>query len=156
MFNKKAEMLIGTGAKILMSVVLGTVLLGGTYTLAGGNVIPNAGAKIVEMFGATSQNSDDVSADANKTIYDDSMVVSKYGRRLIMINKNSIEQKYGVSVEETDVQWFVDGKSVGIGYYYAKSTGEPIEGTVEAVISIPTGVVSDYPNCCTISAVCMN
>lgn len=79
-------------------------------------------------------------------------VLDDEDRRLFVINKNLIEQKYGVSVAEDDVRWFIDGVEVTTGYYYSRSDGNPVpEGTrVQAIITIPKGSLEDNPNCCTI------
>lgn len=155
--NRKGEVAIGTGVKVLASVVVGSLLLCGTYAVANETVLPNVNEKIVEIFEVTPENQDNATPEElTDTVYDNSLVVSKYGRRLFMINKNFIEQKYGITVAENDVQWLLNGADAGNGYYYAESGGEPVaEGvTVQAVIHIQNGSLNDYPDCETIYATC--
>ena len=92
------------------------------------------------------------STDEPETIYDNGLIVNKYLRRLFVINKNLIEQKYGVSVAEGDVRWFLDGVEVTTGYYYSRGDGNPIpERTrVQAIITIQKDSLEDNQNCCTI------
>ena len=93
-----------------------------------------------------------LSTNQSETIYDNGLIENKYLRRLFVIDKNLIEQKYGISVAEDDVRWFLDGVEVTIGYYYSRSDGSPIpESTrVQAIITIQKGSVEDNPNCCAI------
>lgn len=155
--NRKGEVAIGTGVKVLASVVVGSLLLCGTYAVANETVLPNVNGRIVEIFEVTPENQGNATPEElTDTVYDNSLVVSKYGRRLFMINKNYIEQKYGISVEEDDVQWLLNGTEAGTGYYYSYGNGEPIaEGiTVQAVIHVQKGTVSEYPDSDTIFATC--
>ncbi len=48
--NKKAEGYVDTAVKIIISVVIGTLLLGGLYTLFNTTVIPNLSSKITSIF----------------------------------------------------------------------------------------------------------
>ena len=48
--NKKAEGYVDTGVKIIISVVIGALLLGGLYTLFNTTIIPTLTTKIGEMF----------------------------------------------------------------------------------------------------------
>ena len=93
-----------------------------------------------------------LSTNQSETIYDNGLIENKYLRRLFVINKNLIEQKYGISVAEDDVRWFLDGVEVTTGYYYSRNDGNPIpESTrVQAIITIQKGSVEDNPNCCKI------
>ena len=87
--NRKGEVAIGTGVKVLASVVVGSLLLCGTYAVANETVLPNVNEKIVEIFEVTPENQDNATPEElTDTVYDNSIVVSKYGRRLFMINKN--------------------------------------------------------------------
>ena len=151
--NRKGEVAIGTGIKVLVSVVVGSLLLCGTYAVTNETVLPNVNEKIVEMFDVTPESRGDVTREEQtETVYDNALVVSKYGRRLFMINKNYIEQKYGISVAEDDVQWLLNGAESGTGYYYSYGNGEPIEEeiTVQAVIHVQKGTISEYPDSDTI------
>ena len=153
--NRKGEVVLGTGIKVLASVVVGSLLLCGTYAVTNETVLPNVNEKIVEMFDVTPESQGDVTREEQtETVYDNSLVVSKYGRRLFMINKNYIEQKYGITVAEEDVQWLLNGENAGTGYYYSNGNGEPVaEGiTVQAVIHVQKGTVSEYPDSDTIFA----
>lgn len=47
--SKKAELFVSTGIKILISVVLGSALLAGTYTVTKDTVIKNVNDKVNEM-----------------------------------------------------------------------------------------------------------
>ena len=48
--NKKAEGYVDTGVKIIISVVIGALLLGGLYTLFNTTIIPTLTTKITNMF----------------------------------------------------------------------------------------------------------
>ena len=48
--NKKGEGYVDTAVKIVISVVIGTLLLGGLYTLFDTNVIPTLSSKIASVF----------------------------------------------------------------------------------------------------------
>lgn len=153
--NRKGEVVLGTGIKVLASVVVGSLLLCGTYAVTNETVLPNVNEKIVEMFDVTPERQGDVTQEGQtETVYDNALVVSKYGRRLFMINKNYIEQKYGITVAEEDVQWLLNGENAGTGYYYSYGNGDPIaEGiTVQTVIHVQKGTISEYPDSDTIFA----
>ena len=154
MLNKKGELMVGTSVKVLAAVVVGALLLVGTQAIVNETVLPNANEKIVELFDATPENHEHNNAEEGaETIYDNELITSKYGRRLFMINKNLIESKYGVSVEDEDVQWLINGTDGGRCLYYANENGDPIPNgtTVQAIIRVPKGSISDNPNCCEIS-----
>ncbi len=48
--NRRAEGYVDTAVKIVISVVIGTLLLGGLYTLFDTTVIPNLSSKITSIF----------------------------------------------------------------------------------------------------------
>ena len=48
--NRRAEGYVDTAVKIVISVVIGTLLLGGLYTLFNTTVIPNLSSKITSIF----------------------------------------------------------------------------------------------------------
>ena len=153
--NRKGEVAIGTGVKVLASVVVGSLLLCGTYAVTNETVLPNVNEKIVEMFDVTPESQGDITCEEQtETVYDNALVISKYGRRLFMINKNYIEQKYGITVAEEDVQWLLNGEKAGTGYYYSNGNGEPIaEGiTLQTVIRVQKGTISEHPDSDTIFA----
>ncbi len=54
--NKKGVGFISVGFKILISVVIGTLTLGGVYTVTKDNVLPTAKNKIESLFDYSSQN----------------------------------------------------------------------------------------------------
>jgi hypothetical protein len=77
--------------------------------------------------------------------------VSKYGNRLLMINRLDINEKtgwnldsVGAHVEVPEVQWYRKGiptdQLVGVGYYLINKEhpGEPLVGTYYATIDVPT------------------
>ena len=154
MLNKKGEMMVGTGVKVLAAVVVGALLLVGTQAIVNETIVPTANEKIVELFDVTPESHEqDNAGEGAETVYDNELITSKYGRRLFMINKNLIESKYGVSIEDEDVQWLINGTDGGRRLYYANENGDPIPDgtTVQAIIRVPKGSISDNPNCCEIS-----
>ena len=48
--SKKGEFFVGVGIKILISVVIGAVLLGGTYTLTKDGIMKNVETKVENLF----------------------------------------------------------------------------------------------------------
>lgn len=48
--NKKAEGFVDSGVKILISVVIGALLLGGLYVLFGDTILPTLTTKITGLF----------------------------------------------------------------------------------------------------------
>lgn len=48
--SRKAEGYVDTGVKILISVVIGALILGGLYTLFGDVIMPTVTTKITELF----------------------------------------------------------------------------------------------------------
>ena len=48
--SKKGEFFVGVGIKILISVVIGAVLLGGTYSLAKDGIMENVETKVENLF----------------------------------------------------------------------------------------------------------
>jgi hypothetical protein len=48
--NNKGEGFIDFGLKILISIVLGTLLLGGLYALFGETILPTLASKIEKLF----------------------------------------------------------------------------------------------------------
>jgi len=48
--NTKAEGFVDSGVKILISVVIGALLLGGLYTLFGNIILPTLTSKIQDLF----------------------------------------------------------------------------------------------------------
>ena len=65
--SKKGEFFVGVGVKILISVVIGATLLGGTYALAKDTVLPTVNDKIENLFSYNGSNSLEISDDkANK------------------------------------------------------------------------------------------
>ncbi|MCX8172905.1 MAG: DUF6133 family protein [Archaeoglobaceae archaeon] len=48
--NKKAEGFVDSGVKILISVVIGALLLGGLYVLFGDTILPTLTTKITDLF----------------------------------------------------------------------------------------------------------
>lgn len=147
--------MVGAGVKILIAVVVGSVLLFGTYAVVSETVMPRANQKIAELFDISPENQGGENmADGSEIIYDNELIVSKYGMRLIMINKNLIESRYGVAIEESDVHWFINGEDAGTGFYYALANGNPLPvgTTVQALISVSKGSISDNPNCYEISS----
>lgn len=48
--NKKAEGFVDSGVKILISVVIGALLLGGLYALFGYTILPSLTDKITDLF----------------------------------------------------------------------------------------------------------
>jgi len=48
--NNKAEGFVDSGVKILISVVIGALLLGGLYTLFGDTILPTLTLKIQDLF----------------------------------------------------------------------------------------------------------
>lgn len=48
--NRKAEGFVDTGVKILISVVLGALILGGLYTLFGDTILPTLTTKVQGLF----------------------------------------------------------------------------------------------------------
>ena len=151
--NRKGEIMVGSGVKILIAVVLGSMLLFGTYTVVNETVMPSTTQKVAKLFEMTPEAQNGANEyDGPETIYDNEIIANKYLRRLFLINKNLIEQKYGVSIAEADVRWFLNGVEVTTGYYYSQSDGNPVpEGTrIQAIITIPKGSLEDNPNCCTI------
>lgn len=48
--NKKAEGFVDSGVKILISVVIGALLLGGLYSLFGDTILPTLTTKIQGLF----------------------------------------------------------------------------------------------------------
>jgi len=48
--NNKAEGFVDSGVKILISVVIGALLLGGLYTLFGSTIMPTLTTKIQGLF----------------------------------------------------------------------------------------------------------
>ena len=48
--NKKAEGFVDTGVKILISVVIGALILGGLYTLFGDTILPTLTTKVQGLF----------------------------------------------------------------------------------------------------------
>ncbi len=157
--DRKGEMMIGTGVKVLIAVILGSLLLFGTHIILNETVMPSAEQRIAELFDATPEKQDNNNAEESaKTIYDNALIENKYARRLFVINKDLIEQKYGISVEDDDVQWLINGTDAGHRLYFANENGDPIpEGTtVQAVISVQKGSIKDNPNCCAILTICLD
>lgn len=155
MLNKKGEIMVGTGVKILAAVVVGSLLLCGTYAVVSETVMPSANQKIAELFDVAPENQGGESmADDSETIYDNELIVSKYSMRLIVINKNLIESRYGIAVEESDVHWIINGEEAGTGFYYATASANPLPAgtSVQAIICVSKGSISDNPNCCEISS----
>ena len=155
MLNKKGEIMVGTGVKILAAVVVGSLLLFGTYAVVSETVMPSANQKIAELFDVAPENQGGNSTvDGNETIYDNELIESKYGMRLIVISKNLIESRYGIAIEESDVHWIINGEDAGTGLYYATANADPLPvgTTVQAVICVSKGSISDNPNCHKISS----
>ena len=48
--NKKAEGFVDSGVKILISIVIGALLLGGLYALFGDTILPTLTTKVTELF----------------------------------------------------------------------------------------------------------
>ena len=48
--SKSGEGFVDTGVKIIISVVIGALLLGGLFDLFNGTILPNLGEKIFNMF----------------------------------------------------------------------------------------------------------
>ena len=71
MLNKKGEIMVGTGVKILAAVVVGSLLLFGTYAVVSETVMPSTNQKIAELFDIAPENQGGESiADSSEIIYD--------------------------------------------------------------------------------------
>ena len=53
--NKKAEGFVDSGVKILISIVIGALLLGGLYALFGDTILPTLTTKVTELFNYAGQ-----------------------------------------------------------------------------------------------------
>ena len=62
--SKKAEGFVDSGVKILIAIVIGAVVLGGTYTLTKDTVLASAKEKVEELFDYQGNTIEEIEAEA--------------------------------------------------------------------------------------------
>ena len=115
--SRKAELFVGVGIKILISVVIGSVLLAGTYTLTKDTVFKTADEKINDMFGLEDVSPGPIQDDEPKQVSFSINGVGSFDAAEGMTWAEWISS-FGISAGDNGIVWIC---YEGLGGYCSKS-----------------------------------
>ena len=121
LINNKKGVFVGTGVKILIAIVIGALLLGSTYVLASGTILPTVQSKLETLF--------DYSGGEVKT--EEKLVGD--------VNNDGI-------VDDTDVDILKSVMVHGIGDYEPSDLDVNGDGSVDAKDILEVRIILDGQN----------